>query len=215
MTPKKLGGLGFRDFTLFNQAMPGRQGWRLLTEPESLCARVLKGRYFPNCDFSDAPKPKFSCYTWRSILFGRELLKKGVQWRIADGKTIKITTDFWIPEVRPYAVHTLLPIPVNATVKSLMVDRRRAWNEETVRTFFPVPVADCILQTQINRHGESDYVSWPHTRFGEYTVRSAYNLVRSADFFTEQSCTGRGLPSEWKLKRNTGRPFGRSNLRAR
>lgn len=76
--PKSLGGLGFRDLVLFNQAMLGRQCWRLLTEPGSLCARVLKGRYFPNGDFWDAPKPISSCYTWRSILFGRELVKKGI-----------------------------------------------------------------------------------------------------------------------------------------
>jgi hypothetical protein len=76
-TPKSLGGLGFRDFSLFNQAMLGKQSWRLLTEPDSLCARVLKGRYFPHCDFWDAPKPRSSSYTWRSILFGRELVKAG------------------------------------------------------------------------------------------------------------------------------------------
>jgi hypothetical protein len=56
---KSLGGMGFRDFLLFNEAMMGRQCWRLLTEPTSLCARVLKARYFPNCDLLDAPAPGF------------------------------------------------------------------------------------------------------------------------------------------------------------
>jgi hypothetical protein len=61
--PKSMGGLGFRDLVLFNQAMLGRQGWRLLTEPSSLCARVLKGRYFPNGDFWHADKPRSASYT--------------------------------------------------------------------------------------------------------------------------------------------------------
>jgi hypothetical protein len=42
-SPKAMGGLGFRDLVIFNRAMLGRQGWRLITDPSSLCARVLKG----------------------------------------------------------------------------------------------------------------------------------------------------------------------------
>jgi hypothetical protein len=38
--------MGFKDIKLFNLAMLGKQGWRLLTNPDSLCAIVLKGKYF-------------------------------------------------------------------------------------------------------------------------------------------------------------------------
>jgi hypothetical protein len=38
--PKVSGGMGFRDLPLFNKAMLGKQGWRLMTRPDSLCVRV-------------------------------------------------------------------------------------------------------------------------------------------------------------------------------
>jgi hypothetical protein len=149
--PKSLGGMGFRDLSLFNQAMLGRQGRRLLTEPTSLCARVLKGRYFPHTDFWHAPKPRSSSYTWRSILFGRELLLRGVQWGVGDGKAIKITSDNWIQP--PYMVNPLKLIPNHATVNCLFDEETRGWNPDTINAFFDQETASKILQVQICRHG--------------------------------------------------------------
>ena len=46
--PKSVGGLGFRNLHSFNLAMLARQAWRLLQEPTSLSARILKAVYYPD-----------------------------------------------------------------------------------------------------------------------------------------------------------------------
>lgn len=35
-----------------------KQGWQLIMKPSLLCARVLRGEYFPNGDFLSATKKK-------------------------------------------------------------------------------------------------------------------------------------------------------------
>lgn len=80
-----------------NIAMLGKQGWRLMVTPESLCARVLKGKYFPNCDFMSATRKKNASHTWRAILAGRKVLQMGCIRRIGDGTTTNILRDQWLP----------------------------------------------------------------------------------------------------------------------
>jgi hypothetical protein len=75
-----MGGMGFRDMELFNHAMLGKQCWS----------------YFSNCTFWDAPRPRSSSFTWRSLIYGKEILMKGILWRVGNGKTICINKDKWV-----------------------------------------------------------------------------------------------------------------------
>jgi hypothetical protein len=46
--------MGFRDFTLFNNALLAKQSWRLWHQLESLVARIMKEKYYPRCSILEA-----------------------------------------------------------------------------------------------------------------------------------------------------------------
>jgi len=43
--------MGFRHLFGFNLAMLGKQGWKLLTNQDTIVTRIYKARYFPKTDF--------------------------------------------------------------------------------------------------------------------------------------------------------------------
>lgn len=47
-------GMVFCDLSKFNIALLAKQGWRFLTKPKSLVARIFKAKYFSNVDFLGA-----------------------------------------------------------------------------------------------------------------------------------------------------------------
>jgi hypothetical protein len=71
-------------------AMLAKQGWRLIQNPDSLCAKILKAKYYREGQVLYAKPRTGMSYTWRSILRGLELLKKGVVWRVGNGDNIRI-----------------------------------------------------------------------------------------------------------------------------
>lgn len=159
-TPKDLGGLGFRDMVLFNQAMLAGQGWRLLTDPSSLCARVLKGRYYPDCSFWAAQRPRSSSYTWRSILFGRELLQAGSRWGIGDGSSIRTLSDNWVPGIAADMLQVQVPLSDDHTMSMLLSADGSSWDEDLVRSIFSKDTALKILHVPIGHFCVDDFASW-------------------------------------------------------
>lgn len=88
--PKHLGGLGFRDMEIFNLALLSRQAWRILTQPNTLSARLLKDIYFPNTNILNAHLGSHPSQIWRAVLDGRDLLWQGLIRRVGDRATTGI-----------------------------------------------------------------------------------------------------------------------------
>ena len=77
--PKSLGGMDFRNLQAFNLALLAKQAWRMLTNPSSLAARVLKAKYFPYVDILNASLGSSPSFTWQSIFHSLEVIKKGTR----------------------------------------------------------------------------------------------------------------------------------------
>ena len=73
--PTYLGGLGFRDLELFNLALLARQAWRVLQDPSTLSARILKASYYPTTDLLSAELGSRPSQIWCAILEGWDILK--------------------------------------------------------------------------------------------------------------------------------------------
>lgn len=94
--PKKLGGVGFRDIQLFNKALLAKQAWRVLTNPDCLLSRVLRGKYCHKAPFLTVKVLTACSHGWRGIIHGRDLLAPKLRRAIGDGNSTRVWKDAWI-----------------------------------------------------------------------------------------------------------------------
>ncbi|KAG7565144.1 Reverse transcriptase domain [Arabidopsis suecica] len=174
---KDLGGLGFKDIALFNQALLAKQAWRLIQHPHCLFAKFLKHRYYPLVDFLDAVLGSRPSFAWRSILFGRDLLIKGLQKRVGNGNSIKVWMEPWLDDgiMRiPWIKNPIIDLELS--VSDLIDFERRDWDPQKLdEHFFP----DDIIKIKRRKPvvDLDDFFVWKHNKNGDFSVKSAYWLA--------------------------------------
>lgn len=173
--PKEQGGLGYRDLHSFNIAMLARQVWRLIQAPDSLCARVLHAKYYPDSDILSAAATTGISYVWRSILQGVEVIKEGMVWRVGSGENIRIWQDPWLTSGAVRVPRTRRGSTLLTRVAELIDPYTNSWDAVLVRQTFYQHDANVILLIPIFEHHE-DFVAWQFDRKGLFSVRSAYRI---------------------------------------
>lgn len=98
--------MGFKELQEFNDAMLAKQVWRLLDNKPSLFHSFFKAKFFLNGSIFYAKEGNGS-FAWKSILSGRKVIKKGLQWRVGNGCLIRIYHDNWLPN--PYNKRVVSP----------------------------------------------------------------------------------------------------------
>jgi hypothetical protein len=174
---KQRGGPGFRDLEAFNLALLAKQGWRLIQQPNSLLAQVLKGKYFPKDSFLQAKLGVNPSFTWRSLINARSLLEKGLMWRIGNGQQVRIWGDKWLPSSTDHRVHsTVQLLSHDAKVAELLDPETGWWNYNLINALFSPTEAAKVCSVVPSPMSQEDKLVWPGSKNGCFTVRSAYHL---------------------------------------
>ena len=85
--------MGFKKLKELNLALLAKEWWRLQQAHDSLVYKVLKAKYFPTSDFSQAVLGNNPSFTWQSIMCAQPLIKYGLQWRLGKCERIRIWGD--------------------------------------------------------------------------------------------------------------------------
>jgi hypothetical protein len=151
-----------------------------MVKPESLCAQVLKGKYFPQSDFLSANKKKNSSHTWRAILAGRDALNLGLIKRIGNGASTNIWADRWIPD--SVGLKPLCPkVTATATrVEELIDHDRRCWDMNALESNLIASDAAAVARIPLGAATEDTW-AWSAERHGFYSVKSAYWLLSNRE----------------------------------
>ena len=106
---KEVGGLGFKEIEKFKDALLAKQVWHMINNPDSLCHRVFKARFFPESSILEVRDSNCGLYAWKSILSAHDVIRKGMVWCIGNGHSVRIKQDKWLPNQSSKTPHFSFP----------------------------------------------------------------------------------------------------------
>ncbi|KAL5570996.1 hypothetical protein UlMin_020593 [Ulmus minor] len=129
-----------------------------------------------------------------SILWGREVIELGSQWRVGSGESIRVTEDRWIPKSNSFKILDPPLLPENIRVSELRIPSG-SWDAGFIRNLFGEEVTKDILSIPVGYLEHEDTLIWHHTRDGEYSVKSGYKTALILDDIAE--CSNPQAVNKW------------------
>ena len=192
--------MGFKDLSRFNDALLAKQTWRLLSYKISLFYRVFKVKFFPNCTIMEATNLSWAPYAWNSIIKGKEVIQRGVVWRIRDGQSIANWGECWLPvKHSPKIVSPYTGALAGAKVSVFIDNEHRTWKDEVLDANLLWFEADTIKKIPLCHTDQANTFTWPFTPIREYTVKSGYTFLQHEYQNSQLGQSGHEYPKPlWK-----------------
>uniref|UniRef100_A0A7N2LLF5 non-specific serine/threonine protein kinase n=1 Tax=Quercus lobata TaxID=97700 RepID=A0A7N2LLF5_QUELO len=166
----------------------------LCHEIEARIRKVFKLKFFPDCSIMQAKVPSTASYTWKSIIHGREVIRKGVQWRIGDGHSVRIWGDRWIPKKNnPRIISPILHGQADARALYSCPKLEDMWREKLNWTHSSLRQANCftdLLGMILVEKDEPELFGWVvwdlwnrknNLRLGKSTYTSSQLLEKAVE----------------------------------
>lgn len=154
----------------------------MINNPGSLCHRVFKARFFPNCSILDAKDSSVGSYAWKSILSARDVIQKRMVWRIGNGESVRIKMDKWLPtQSSRFVISPILQLALEAKVSELIDHDSAVWKANLVQQLFLPHEVFVIMGIPLSERLPPDRITWAHTPSSMFTTSSAYKLLIACD----------------------------------
>lgn len=169
--------------TKLNGAMLAKVGWKIMTEQDALWVKVVKGKSLSNSNFLECRANAQSSYTWRSVIKGQDVLKRGLKWVIGNGRTVRFWIDVWIGNAL-LSTAAMGPISTEEMGKFVMdyVYEYGHWNWDAIGELLPTNLKLQIHAVRVFPSLDlEDKLVWRESSTGGFTTSSAYKLLEGDD----------------------------------
>ncbi|CAL8157237.1 unnamed protein product [Prunus armeniaca] len=153
-----------------NRALLAKIGWRMRTRDQGHELKFMKGNT-PGVSKQDCSA------TWRSVLYGVELLRKGMVWRVGNGDKVNFWKDHWVADL-PLLHYAGVQSGIYLDCKVSNFFKEGWWDVEKLRTVLDEDMVQKITCFPVGFEGKSqDAHIWRPTSNGIFTVKSAFQLI--------------------------------------
>ena len=177
------------------------------TRLKSLFYRVFKTKIFPNTTVMATNNPTNASNAWKSIIKGRNVIKRGAVWRIGLGNSIHVWGDNWLlVKNKPIIISPKLD--GRDTVFSDFIDPvYRTWREEVIDNVFYDFEAAIINNIPLCHSIQEDFLIRLFNPDGEYSVKSGYKFLQEASTLQQPGpSTTDSMKPLWKKIWSLGSP---------
>lgn len=97
--PKGLGGANLKSAREMNCAMMEKLAWRVLNHSGDVWSGVLWAKYGVMEDDGVQFRDKYrSSQIWKRVLWGAELMRRGLRWEVRNRKSVAFGRDVWLEQ---------------------------------------------------------------------------------------------------------------------